>query len=190
MSVRPSCLLWLVVGLACRASDGATTVTLAQARETNGDPRRQDAQASKVNPSVERDGATDRPGRANARVAGVTLRLSGCTLLVQRRAPETTSVMLPLEGDCRFILERSGVPQVVMTTVGPALLVAASQPHPDGKRCLTRVRAVVIGESEVGVSDQEQRIRSCAAGPFDAKMFHVLATAVKVDIESAPRKRP
>lgn len=116
-----------------------------------------------------------------ASVGGTTIRLKECRLTVQAndRSPESRADV-PLPGVCRFVLGADGKPQTVNTGRGPTLLAMSSTPLPDGRFCDTRVRAIVVRDGGVVISESEQRIRSCATGPFDTKMFHVLAESSRV----------
>jgi hypothetical protein len=107
-------------------------------------------------------------------VGDLTLTLSGCVLKMDSGDDHDT-YDIPLPGNCRFIVERDGTPQIVETLLGPVLLVASSFPLTDSRLCDTRIRAIVVQKGRVLISQGEQRIRSCATGPFDTKMFHVLA---------------
>jgi hypothetical protein len=119
-------------------------------------------------------------GSAVASVGPTMIRLQDCRVTVQAsvRSPESRTE-IPLPGGCRFVLDADGKPQTVNTGRGPTLLAMSSTRLPDGRFCDTRVRAIVVRDGGVVISEREQRIRSCATGPFDTKMFHVLAESVK-----------
>jgi hypothetical protein len=76
---------------------------------------------------------------------------------------------------CRFVTDGHGAPQIVATARGSTVLVASFAPLPGSTQCDTRVRALVIGPDMLDLSVDEQRIRSCWRGPFDLKMFEILA---------------
>jgi hypothetical protein len=121
-------------------------------------------------PSAQQSPATD-----VASVGNTTVHLANCraTVQVSGRA-SNASAAIPLPGPCRFVVDTNGKAQVVNTAAGRTLLVMSATPLPQSRFCDTRVRAIVVRDGHVAVSEGEQRIRSCATGPFDTKMFHVL----------------
>jgi|AVFP01.1.fsa_nt_gi hypothetical protein len=130
--------------------------------------------ASNVKPMAMDQEHAIRQGDKVATVGNSTLRLKECDLSVETGSSVSTHrVKLPVS--CRFIVDRDGQPQTVNTDLGPTLLIASSYPLPTSRFCDTRVRAVTVRENGILVSDKEQRIRTCSKGPFDNKMFHVLA---------------
>jgi hypothetical protein len=108
----------------------------------------------------------------------VTLQINNCVLSVRSNG-FNAAYEIKLPSACRFILDKGGDPQIVETVSGPTLLIVSSAPLADSPLCDTRVRAVVVENKRVLISQGEQRIRSCSQGPFDAKMFHVLAGSTK-----------
>lgn len=127
-----------------------------------------------------RNATTGYPGWAWAgKIAGTQLNLSGCGLV------STGGVVRPIfdaarpPPTCQFAVDHQGKPQIVQTRQGPALLVVAPQPLPNSKWCDTSVRAVVLREGRIFISEDTQRLRSCAPGPYDSKMFEVLVTRIR-----------
>ena len=113
-----------------------------------------------------------------ARVGAVMLQVEDCQLRV--RSDQLNAIHpTGLPGACRFVVGKGGGAQVVETSFGPTLLIASFARQPDSRFCDTRVRAVVVRSNQVLISQDQQRIRSCARGPFDTKMFHVLARSAK-----------
>ena len=136
--------------------------------------------------AAEREGSGATPNKQNpnkkgnsikTQVGDLRLTISGCVLKMDSRDDHDT-YEIPLPGNCRFIVDRDGTPQIVETLLGPVLLVASSFPLTGRRLCDTRIRAIVVQKGKVLISQDEQRIRSCATGPFDTKMFHVLAGSV------------
>jgi hypothetical protein len=111
-------------------------------------------------------------------VGSITLQIDDCELRVQSDQFNAVYEM-KLPSACRFVVGKGGDPQIVETGPGPTLLVVSSAPLADSRLCDTRVRAVVVQNNYVLISQDEQRMRSCARGPFDTKMFHVLARSAK-----------
>jgi len=114
----------------------------------------------------------------SAIVGKITLNLVGCTLNVSKtNAIKNHEVDLP--GSCRFITNKDGHPQIVETRVGSTLLIASSSPLEGSKFCDTRVRAVTVHDKNIVISQGQQKIRTCSNGPYDTKMFHVLAESTE-----------
>jgi hypothetical protein len=111
-------------------------------------------------------------------VGTIALQIDDCVLRVHSNQFNAV-YEINLPGACRFVVSKSGAPQIVETGLGPTLLIVSSAPLADSRLCDTRVRAVVVQNNRVLISQDEQRIKSCARGPFDTKMFHVLAGSTK-----------
>jgi hypothetical protein len=99
-----------------------------------------------------------------------------CRLTANSAAKHETQFRIDLPGDCRLVLTKTGEAQIVRTRRGLTILVISSKPLPVGRFCDSRLRAVVVSaKGEILVSKTQQRIRLCARGPYDEKMFHTLA---------------
>jgi hypothetical protein len=111
-------------------------------------------------------------------IDGVHLRLqtTGCALTATFLDEERRHRFEPFPGACHFALGRDGLPWVVPTDHGKAVLVGSSVPVQAGEDCETALQVVVITERGPELSRQVQRVSSCGPGPWDEMMYHVLAS--------------
>lgn len=111
-------------------------------------------------------------------IDGVRLRLqpADCSLTATFLDQERRHRFQPFPGACHFAPGRDGLPWVVPTDHGKAVLVGSSVPAQAGDGCETALQLVVITERGPALSREVQRVSGCGPGPWDEMMYHVLAS--------------
>lgn len=120
----------------------------------------------------------DRSVTEQAEIAGVSLALRGCELVIQTdTGPEIQSIDLP--EPCKLGRNPDGSVQVVNTKQGATALVISSRPSAErAGDCDTRKRALVVSQGRVKISTKEKKSAGCGTtGPFDEPVFIVLAAS-------------
>lgn len=163
--------------LAAAVLAAVASVSAACARDPASDSRTSDAHpVSAADAPASESNSTG--SVETAEVAGTQLRLASasCSIDVRPAAAGASVALKPaLSLPCHFVVDTNGKPQVVATPQGGVLLVASFDRRPDSRFCDTRVRAIIVTAADATLSVGEQKIRSCDRGPFDTKMFFVLA---------------
>jgi hypothetical protein len=108
-------------------------------------------------------------------VGDVRLRIhpDTCTLTSIRATRERIH-RLALAPPCRFAEAPDGRTRVVRTAAGDVVLAERSVPL-GGPDCETSLQAVVVGESDVRLSCEIQRVTACSPYEWDDLLYHTLA---------------
>lgn len=109
------------------------------------------------------------------RIGALSIRLEGCRLTWTGN--ETGSPVFPATvtaRNCQFARAASGQVQVVDVGGRQVAMVVSPEHRPGGRWCDNAVRAVIVGDGSVRLSDAVQVLRTCSTGPFDHKLLAVL----------------
>lgn len=107
-------------------------------------------------------------------LSGVALSLSPKTCRLQASVDSrANSHHFDFPGECHFSPAKS--PWIVETKYGKAVLVAGSTSKDNGE-CDTALQLIVITEQGLELSEQIQRVSSCALGRWDEMMYHVMSS--------------
>jgi hypothetical protein len=121
------------------------------------------------------DGLVARDAPEQIERDGVRLGLwpDECRLMAES-ADVRVEHLFELPGPCQFAVDDTGLPRIVVTESGSALMIERSKPL--AQDCETTLRVVVLTPAGPRLSKAEQRVAMCAPGDWDEMMFHVLAS--------------
>lgn len=109
------------------------------------------------------------------------LWLEGCTVKYESEG-KTSSIPLDLKTPCAVSVDADGKPAMTHTKWGISLLVVSSrkiEQQTDGLSpgdCDTRIQGVLIAGNTMLVSPQAESFAMCGSGPWDEKLYHILAS--------------
>lgn len=153
------------------------------------------AKDSQPDQAVSLAGAGGPPQVQPQRVALVNghLWLEGCVVKYESQG-RTFSLPTALSQPCVLSVDFQGGPAVIRTNWGDALLVVRSKEKgtresaSDPKECDTVVQGVLVASERLLLSPPMESFAACGAGPFDKKLYEVLAAQAYERAQFKPRQ--